>query len=243
MKKKLEAELMSIAHKILKLKGKEDINALLEETKKVYEKLAVLKFVEEHFGTVQPTIGKSEVVDKFEAMANSVMTENKEVPESNPNEEDLVSPLMDTIKDMVLEMPDDTPKPTKHTETLEDILSQVLPEPTFVKKEQDVITEDTISTPPVTPPKPVEPPKPKSLNDRLNKGIHIGLNDRIGFVKHLFDGSDQDYNRVISQLNTTNTFDEAQTFILQMVKPDYNNWTGKEEYETRFLAIVERKFS
>lgn len=50
MKKKLESDLISIAHRILKLKGKEDINALQQEVKVLYERLTILKFVEEHFG-------------------------------------------------------------------------------------------------------------------------------------------------------------------------------------------------
>jgi len=27
-----------------------------------------------------------------------------------------------------------------------------------------------------------------------------------------------------------------------MVKPDHNNWEGKEEYEERFMALIEKKF-
>ena len=82
-----------------------------------------------------------------------------------------------------------------------------------------------------------------SLNDKLKaNALHIDLNDKIAFIKHLFGGQNIDYERVISQLNTAETFDSAKYFILEMVKPDYNNWEGKEEYETRFLDIVERKF-
>ena len=44
-----------------------------------------------------------------------------------------------------------------------------------------------------------------------------------------------------SQLNTFKTEKEARKFINKMVKPDYN-WSEKEEYEERFMAIVERKF-
>lgn len=342
MKKKLESELISIAHNILKLKGKEDIDALLAATQKVYEKLTVLKFVEEHFGGVQPTIGKSDVVKKFEEMAGNVMTDNTEVPETNPNEEDLVAPLMETIKGMLVEMPNDKKEETfedllagfatepmfvkkfeemagnvmtdnkevpetnpneedivsplmetikgmlvempndKKQETLEDILSGFATEPMFVKKDEEA-TPPVLETPepvkeetpvaetpqepapvqeelkenvytepifePVAPEKPATPEPPKepkqlSLNDRLYKaGILIGLNDRIGFVKHLFAGSDEDYNRVISQLNTATSFEEAQQFLEQMVKPDYNNWLGKEDYEVRLYAILEKKFN
>ena len=83
--------------------------------------------------------------------------------------------------------------------------------------------------------------KPKSLNDRLKKGIQIGLNDRLAFIKHLFEGNPNDYNRVISQLNTIDNKEEADAFIQTMIKPDYN-WNGKEEYENRFVDIVLGKF-
>ena len=86
-------------------------------------------------------------------------------------------------------------------------------------------------------------PKSTSINDQVSKGIAIGLNDRIGFIKHLFGNSSEDYNRVLSQLITFNTIEETQEFIDQMVKPDYNNWDGKEEYSQRFMEIIEKKFS
>lgn len=81
----------------------------------------------------------------------------------------------------------------------------------------------------------------RSLNEQLQQNIQIGLNDRIAFVKNLFDGNQEDFNRVVSQLNTTKTFKEAKKFVNKMVKPDYN-WLEKEEYEERFMEIIERKF-
>ena len=65
MKKKLEADLMSIAHRVLQMKNKSDINQLCIETQKLYEKLSVLRFVEEHFGGPKPTIGQAEIVEKM----------------------------------------------------------------------------------------------------------------------------------------------------------------------------------
>jgi hypothetical protein len=76
-----------------------------------------------------------------------------------------------------------------------------------------------------------------------SKSITFGLNDKVAFEKQLFGGSSEDMNRVISQLITFDTFQEAQDFIEEMVKPDYNNWEGKDEYVLRFMDIVERKFS
>ena len=71
----------------------------------------------------------------------------------------------------------------------------------------------------------------------------MGLNDRLAFVKHLFNDSTEDFNRVISQLNTIDSQERSIAFIANMVKPDYNQWEGKEEYETRFFALIERRFS
>ena len=82
----------------------------------------------------------------------------------------------------------------------------------------------------------------KALNDKFNNGLNIGLNDKLAFIKHLFDGSNEDYNRVLSQLNTTTDLTEATHLIRNVVKPDYNNWEGKEDYEARFMQIVEARF-
>ena len=57
MKKKLESELISIAHRILKLKGKEDVNRLHDEVAQLYEKITVLKFAQDNFEEDMPTIG------------------------------------------------------------------------------------------------------------------------------------------------------------------------------------------
>ncbi|PID68232.1 MAG: hypothetical protein CR968_02620 [Flavobacteriia bacterium] len=82
----------------------------------------------------------------------------------------------------------------------------------------------------------------KSLNDRLSqKQIQVGLNDRIGFVKHLFDGSVEDFNRVLSQLNTFSKEQEAKDFMETHVLPDYD-WSDKEEYVVRFYKLIETKF-
>ena len=100
---------------------------------------------------------------------------------------------------------------------------------------QDTISVDQLAT-------LFDIPAPKSLNDRLTTNIQIGLNDRIAFVKNLFEGSQEDFNRVVSQLNTYATEKEAKKFIHKMVKPDYD-WSQQEELEIRFIEIVERKFA
>jgi len=81
-----------------------------------------------------------------------------------------------------------------------------------------------------------------SLHEELKKStIQIGLNDRIAFVKRLFDGNQQDFHRVLSQVNTFSTIDEVREFIDTMVKPEHN-WDAQEEYAERFMEIIELKF-
>ena len=80
------------------------------------------------------------------------------------------------------------------------------------------------------------------LNDRFSKGLQIDLNDRLAFIKHLFNKSTNDYQRAISQISTFQDWNQAKAFILEMVKPDYDNWKGKELYEERFFKIIENNF-
>ena len=79
------------------------------------------------------------------------------------------------------------------------------------------------------------------MNDKVRDDIQIGLNDRIAFVKNLFGGSQEDFNRVVSQLNSFKTEKEAKKFINKMVKPDYN-WADNEDIEQRFMYLVVRQF-
>ena len=85
-------------------------------------------------------------------------------------------------------------------------------------------------------------PPIKNLNDHFSKGLQIDLNDRLAFIKHLFETNIQEYQRVVSQIVTFSNWEEAQNFVVQIVKPDYNNWEGKEIYEERFLKIIENNF-
>jgi hypothetical protein len=134
---------------------------------------------------------------------------------------------VEKVADLTFEAIEEAEEPVFETKT-------VVEEVTIERTETIQATKTTIFQ---------EEPKSMSLNDRLNKGINIGLNDRIAFEKRLFGGSPDDFNRVLSQLNTFDTFEEAKGFIEDFVKPDYDNWNGKEEYEARFLEIVEKKFN
>lgn len=355
MKKKLESELISIAHRVLKLKNRSETVILQREAKKLYEQLTVLRFYEENFETLKNDISLEQLEEKLEKMSivapvetpvleektpevvetikeisliEEVIDESIEVkaeeveevekeiiveeivaiqPEETIKEEiqpkEVVSETVEKPKEEVYATAEDinrivsemsnkknvadiTPatseifeekKPnTSQQITFEDFLGSSYKDPEFVRVEDtpkevekaaDVTfekketiaeilekdNEEEIVKEPVVEnknefsftSKEVEKQevKSKSLNDKLTNGISFGLNDRIAFEKKLFGGSADDFNRVVSQLNTFDSFAEASSFIIGFVKPDYKNWEGQEDYETRFLEIIEKKFN
>ena len=82
----------------------------------------------------------------------------------------------------------------------------------------------------------------KTINDLFSKDLNIDLNDRLAFIKNLFDSNEDDYQRVISQLSTFQNWDEAKSFINEFIKPDYKYWKGKDVFEKRFLSLVKNNF-
>ena len=325
MKKRISAELISIAHRILKLKNHSETVQLQQEAKNLYDQLTILRFYEENFELVKNEISEEVLAEKLEGKPTEVFNapiqdkivetlEEVKVEVAPEAEETIAEPITEekvVIAELIVEDDEEeeevlmTPmeeepieeeiieeepvadfgasepkveEPAKQI-SFEDLLVHDYQELDFVKVEDvpaevEKVTETVFEA--VTPveeakeetqPEPIvadsetsEPkvleeevkatfekvsqePKISSLNDRLNKAITFGLNDRIGFEKKLFGGSSDDFNRVVSQLNTFDSFEEAKSFVLDFVKPDYNNWEGNEEFEARFMEIVEKKFS
>ena len=82
----------------------------------------------------------------------------------------------------------------------------------------------------------------QTLNDRFGKTAQIGLNDKLAFVQKLFFGSESEYNKVVKHIADLHSMQDAVVYIEQEVKPTYNYWKGKEEYEQRFLDLVLKRF-
>ena len=109
-----------------------------------------------------------------------------------------------------------TPAPVAEMTKVEEPVETSAPEPVTEAETEDeaelvepVVVSDSIEKEVLTE-KEVPAVEKKSLNDRLAGNVlKFGLNDRIGFVKDLFDGSQEDFNRAVSQLNTLGTLKEA----------------------------------
>ncbi len=308
MKKKIEAELVSLAHRLLKMNNYKDTVQLHNDVKKLYDQLTLLRFYEENFTTIESDMG----IAAFEEKAEKVIVGTIEIPEEDLEDEvvelaspeniekieqelmenvqvthdapvfnEVVSDVVEVVEDkkeaeeVILPNPIvDAKKETITTElpkestiigtkvtkqiTIDEVLVHDYQDTLFVKKE-DIIPVPVLDDVKIVEEQKVEEVKPESVVEEVKpvveepkvgpksvgnvgKGIVLTLNDKIAFEKNLFAGNTEDLNRVISQLNSFTSLEEAKSFVLDFVKPDYNNWAGKEEYETRFLEIVENKF-
>lgn len=247
MEKKLESELISIAHRILKLKGKEDVIKMHTEVAALYEKLTTLKFAHENFEDDIPIIGSnSSFFGMLDEAFNNKVSDTIEVDDKtyinmDENEDDaIMEPAIEKIKDMVAQMPIET-------QQVDDIFKPTTSKANQEKNDFEELTAGFKETPvfePVSKSKnQSKEDNKKSLNDKLKgEGLTIGLNDKLAFIKHLFNGKIEDYEQVLSQINTSGSFKEAANLIQKIIKPDYKGWIGKEEYEERLMEIIEAKF-
>lgn len=407
MKKSLEDELMSLAHRVLQLRGSDDVHELKAMARELYEKLAILSFAEKHFEDPKPTIGcydveqaleeeqheneatavadgdepESSASEKPDQPSEALEEEQPEERDDSPEEESEVIERVETEQpETTVEEQESAVEEVPIEETTEEIEVEESTEELEEEKQEEELEEETtsienleVNTPvsvdvepeesePVSEPtaevatedegeensentesekiieesieaeepvatgiadsepengqeesepeieltdemrniavhyddlpdfepidfsmdeeepkeaaeEPVpnsfdfepaeveEQPKPtpdlfstakkirtrndlkpsrKSLNERLNHGLKFGLNDRLAFANHLFNGDSADFDRVVSQLNTISTYPEAEAFIKEQIKPDYN-WENEELYEERFLMAIEKR--
>lgn len=254
--KTIHSELKSLCQEVV-ASDSTDRKALTAQVEKIYEKLLLLDFLDQR-------------QQKFDALSKKLANqiEGSELPTTTIEEpqEAFQTEELETIHSEIKVLPHpEGPPPTKQKDLEESIIEiQKEEEKQMHKGAQQEMFEESKdkkeskkeSEPSEVKKKEVELPKRKqsiaekaeanstgkSLNQRLsNASLKIGLNDRIAFVKHLFNGNQDDFNRVLSQVNTFQSLDEVEQFIEHIVKPEYS-WGSKEEYEERFMEIVRSKF-
>lgn len=134
----------------------------------------------------------------------------------------------------------------------------------------ETVVEPVIAQPntePVIPPVPeqpkAEPEQLLTLNQRLSAQLQqqapasspsyqassvtdiksaINLNDKMLFVKDLFNGYSLAYSEAVELLNRCKSFDEADRFL----RSNYvakNNWAAKPDTVDKFYVILHRRFS
>ena len=76
--------------------------------------------------------------------------------------------------------------------------------------------------------------KSKHIN-RLSEAI--GINDKFLFIRELFNGNPELYNKTISSLDSSNNFDDASTIVRNFAVANPKNKAAKQ-----LLELVKRKF-
>lgn len=316
MKKIIESDLISIAHRILKLKDKSEISSLLKETELLHNKLVLLQFYEDNKFRLDPSITPEKLLEEVkpaEVVAEeptSVFLMEEKKDDVVTFEEELITPIelsvtnaadidaappvessvveLDEVEEeaeLELEVKDEnvvefTPSIEETIKSIDEVEEEIkiVEQLDPVEDAKEAVERATLEIDPVfsiphnelfntnnsnekeedtfkgsqhfvtnqAAEKSVENyrqiPLNKSINDAFANKISIGLNDRIAFEKNLFNGSSDDLNRVIAQLNTIESYEEAKDFIDDLVKPEFNNWNGKEDFENRFMQLVEKRF-
>ena len=310
MKKKIREQLRLLAQQLIEKEETFSATHIKNSVLDLYNQLVILEYLENQI-EIAPQEPQMESLDSKSFREENWFTEPEPVPQPT-HKEDLVEPLMEKIKDLVAQMPEESerldqllnsilptekqeslPEEVKSTPALENFIvseedsievkstpfeeSSIIPEEepsvpeveavpyeveakiedTYIKNELEEFAsayqkmpeferKDPQLFPPSTGMRPAikndTESKVKSINDSINKGLSVGLNDRLAFIKHLFEGETEDYTRVLSQINTMGSYEEAERFIMENVKPDYNNWEIKDVYSDRFMHIIQKRF-
>jgi len=269
MKKKLREQLNTLAKQLLEEKKSFQTTSIKTLAGEIYEKLTILEYLENQIEDGAETHSE-ESLDSKSFREENWFIEPEPVPRPD-DREDLAEPLIEKIKDIVAQMPeegeqvdelldemlplDEEPTGSYQEEEeeeeevveakyvkndLEEFAANYQRMPEFERKQTELFPTSAEEK---KPSKTMSESRVKSLNETVNKGLNIGLNDRLAFIKHLFEGQAEDYTRVLSQINTMENFEEAKDFIKGRVKPDYNYWTDKEVYSERFMVIIEKSFN
>ena len=213
----------------------DSIDHWLKSVSALYEKLLVLKYLNERDAHLADI--RSEVEKEISKITQQASPPEISVTEAAAPEKVAENEIDPSVHSEIRVVPHPEGPPVSMTEepAPKAPAAEKKTEQKTAKKSQPAPAKMSIAE------KAAEQPK-KSLNDQLsNKSLKFGLNDRIAFIKHLFNGSAEDFQRVVSQLNTFETMGEVEDFINHLVKPEYG-WSDKEEFEERFMNIINARF-
>ena len=186
------------------------------------------------------------VQEEEEAENNDAGTVAEESGEESDSEEEKASEMPDEQAETLSEQRDEE-QPEEILEELEaDIPQQQVPEdekiPDDLPEDKEKIVAERSRTLNDAAAQKEEDRRP-SLNEILAASdVKMDLNDRIAFINHLFDGDAEAFETSVSYIFSLTDIDVANEYIIEILKPSYNNWFEKEKYERRFSEIVLRHF-
>jgi len=193
--------------------------------------------------------------DPEHIIVNEIPLTSHEDPETIRHELIIDEADLDEEDDDVFQEPVVTEKPVE-------VKPEPKPAPVIAREEPAPAKEEKPE--PQSAPQPVKEPAKdeiQTINDRMSARFGerngmaeqlnaqpitdlkaaINLNDKLLYVKDLFNGYSLAYSEAIEILNRFSSFDEADLFL----KKNYvakNNWEGKPETTAKFYALLKRRY-
>ena len=210
MKESLHTEIVSLANQISKIKINSSSDQYYNLTIKLYEKVILLK-------NLDFSIGESSLEGQLKKNNLNLIKKENDIDNYDKN---TVQPLIETIKEMIPEMPENNFKTNS--------LNEELSEYSFEKKESD--KSNTANN------------QPLKLNDHFAKIFKVDVNDRTAFINKLFDDKADEYDKVMKKISDISEWKIINNFIYDEVKPRYKSWKNNLLVERRFLEIIKKQF-
>ncbi|TVQ75793.1 MAG: hypothetical protein EA358_10935 [Flavobacteriales bacterium] len=223
MKESLQRELENLCLEILRRQYSTS-EELLDASRSLYERAVIL-----HHESTRSVADNATTVKSVSTQEEPVKTpppiERKEAPKV---EEKVQKPVSAPEP-----MPISQPEPTKVSAPIPEKKVEKAPVAEKAPPAEKVVVAKKSSK--------VESSGRQLHNALQGKELRVGLNDRIAFVKKLFHGESDDFNRVVSQINSFSNFEEADSFIQNLVAPEYG-WDMEEEFSVRFMNMIRMRF-
>ncbi|SDW52510.1 hypothetical protein [Aequorivita viscosa] len=137
MKKKLREHLIMLANQILEKERTFETSSMRKLVIELHEKLTVLEYLENQLEDI-PEVGHKESLDSKSFREENWFTEPEPVPQPE-HKEDLIEPLMEKIKDIVAQMPEES-------ERIDGLLDEMLP-----KSNKQTAVEEKVEEPAAEP--------------------------------------------------------------------------------------------
>ncbi len=216
------------------------------------EHTEILRKLNGHLIKPDKTVNKAPAIKYFEPVVHKAIIQPVEKKElyldAEVKQDDQLVEKPEDVTDATYEIP----QPVIADEP---ITPSVQPETVLPINEPDVITPTVILNEPITEKAPtlnqaISAQLPPSLSRADNLELQpvkdlktaINLNDKMLFVKDLFNGYSMAYSEAIEILNRFNKLEEADQFL----KINYitkNNWPAKQATADKFYSLLKRRFA
>ena len=209
MKESLHAEIIFLSNQISKMKINSSTEKYFNLVTQLFEKIILLKNINlDDKSNLENQLNKNNL---YLIPDDSILdNEFKNLP---------VEPLIETIKEMIPEMPENN----FNSNNLNDQLNNLSFKPSSLINKID---SKNLS----------------KLNDRFAKIFKVDVNDRSAFIQKLFDEKSDEYEEVMKKISSIQDWTSIYKFIQKEVRPNYNSWKDNLNVEKMFFTILKKQF-